>query len=147
MLATQRPSVDVVTGLIKANVPYRLAFSTSSLMDSRVILDQPGAEKLVGQGDALFLPMGASKPIRLQNAFVSEKEIREIVAHCKKQAEPTYREDVAVAPERSREIDSDIGDDLDLLMQAAELVISTQLDRRRFCSANWRVASTRTPAG
>jgi S-DNA-T family DNA segregation ATPase FtsK/SpoIIIE len=125
----------VLSRPIRIGIPSRLDFTTSSLADSQLILCQPGAEKLLGQGDCPFLPMGASKPLHLQNAFVTEKEIREVASHCTQQVQPTYGEDAAARKGKQREI----GDDLELLMQAAELVIRTQFGSTSMVQRKLRV--------
>jgi DNA segregation ATPase FtsK/SpoIIIE, S-DNA-T family len=131
VLATQRPSVDVVTGLIKANIPSRLAFSVASQQDSRVVLDQGGADKLVGHGDMLFLHANSSKPRRIQGAWVNEKEVAAVVGHTRRQSQPTYvdgvtEQDIALGSS-SGGLGGGSGDDDELLAEAMELVVRSGL--------------------
>jgi DNA segregation ATPase FtsK/SpoIIIE, S-DNA-T family len=147
VLATQRPSVDVITGMIKANVPSRIAFAVSSQTDSRVILDQAGAESLLGQGDMLFKPLGTSRLQRLQGAYVSEEEIALVVEQCRGQREQELDESLLQAPEPALEAgegDDDFDPDSDpLLERAIEVVIQTQTASVSLLQRRLRVGYTR----
>ncbi|CCZ17631.1 dNA segregation ATPase FtsK/SpoIIIE family [Clostridium sp. CAG:780] len=150
VIATQRPSVDVITGLIKANIPSRIAFAVSSQIDSRTILDQVGAEKLLGKGDMLFFPTGAPKPVRVQGAFVSDKEVEKIVDFLKSNGETTYRDDITEYIEKAnctdKEIDEGIMDDDEtdpLLNEAIQTVIETGQASTSFIQRRFKVGYAR----
>lgn len=142
VLATQRPSVDVLTGLIKANVPSRIAFAVSSQVDSRTILDMAGAEKLIGKGDMLFYPLGASKPLRVQGAFISDSEIDEMVEFIKAQGGPNYDEAVQKAQSENPEDSVDFFED-DLMRQAIDMVLETGQASTSMLQRRFRVGYTR----
>jgi S-DNA-T family DNA segregation ATPase FtsK/SpoIIIE len=143
VLATQRPSVDVITGLIKANIPSRLAFSVSSLADSRVILDQPGAERLIGKGDMLLLGASSSVPRRIQGPWVTQSEVRAVVAHWRRQRLPDYIEGVASSTETSLGGKAVGDEDEELLAAAMELVVRSQLGSTSMLQRKLRVGFSR----
>ena len=149
VIATQRPSVDVITGIIKANIPSRIAFSVSSQVDSRTILDSAGAEKLLGKGDMLFYPSGAPKPVRIQGAFISDKEVENIVKFLKKDGETQYDEDIIESIEKSGEpekaaVEDEEEDDTDpLLDEAIDLVVETGQASTSFIQRRFKVGYAR----
>ena len=150
IIATQRPSVDVITGIIKANIPSRIAFSVSSQVDSRTILDQVGAEKLLGKGDMLFYPSGAPKPVRVQGAFVSDEEVEKIVSFVKSNGEATYNEDILETIENGNKTDKEISqeqdpdDDTDpFLMDAIDVVVETGQASTSFIQRKFKVGYAR----
>ena len=150
VIATQRPSVDVITGLIKANIPSRIAFAVSSQVDSRTILDQVGAEKLLGKGDMLFFPTGAPKPVRIQGAFISDKEVEKIVDFVKSNGETVYRDDITEYIEKANTTDKEIDDGAlnddetdPLLNEAIETVIETGQASTSFIQRKFKVGYAR----
>lgn len=139
IIATQRPSVDVITGVIKANIPSRIAFAVSSATDSRTILDMGGAEKLLGRGDMLFLPVGASKPIRVQGAFLSDDEVEEIVDFVIDQQKAQYQEEMI--PDDLPETTSEVEDEL--YNEAVELILEMQTASVSMLQRRFRIGYTR----
>ncbi|MBD1224222.1 FtsK/SpoIIIE family DNA translocase [Virgibacillus halodenitrificans] len=139
IIATQRPSVDVITGVIKANIPSRIAFSVSSQTDSRTILDSGGAEKLLGRGDMLFMPVGTSKPVRVQGAFLSDEEVERIVDHCIDQQKASYQEEMI--PEETSEVKEEVDDEL--YEEAVQLVTEMQSASVSMLQRRFRVGYTR----